>query len=421
MILGCFLDLIRRLAREEQGSVLPVMALSIPVIFGFAALAIDASRLYMIKNELQIAADAAAIGSVREIGTGRVDEVATELARVNLHEGPDGQTVTAEDVEVGTWNKDLRTFTPGGSAPNAVRVTARRTETNFLAGVLGQPEADVVAASIAIAAGAPTCILILHQAASDALAVKGSSYIEANECVVRNNSNSVGSTRVDGDARISAAQICLAGGVVGDPRRLTPAPEYCPPLADPLAALLPPSIGCTKSSYALEGGKETISPGIYCGGITVKNKGELTLNKGEYVIKDGVLRVSEAAKLLGSGVMFYFVGSSAGIVFENAGSIDLSGPTTGPYAGMLFFGDRGVAQSYSFKNAQDCKLNGVVYLPRGNVLLENAGWAESISGRLAVIVERMRMDNRSTLKVAAGADRKAPRAELAGPPARLAF
>ena len=51
----------------QRGSVAIIAALALPVMIGFAGLAIDAGQLYVIKTELQDAADACALAAAREL------------------------------------------------------------------------------------------------------------------------------------------------------------------------------------------------------------------------------------------------------------------------------------------------------------------------------------------------------------------
>lgn len=69
--------------RSQRGAVAIVFALSVPLLLGLAALAIDVSRLWVIRSELQAAADACALAAVSQLrgGAGTV----TTLARAEAH------------------------------------------------------------------------------------------------------------------------------------------------------------------------------------------------------------------------------------------------------------------------------------------------------------------------------------------------
>ena len=54
--------------KDERGFALVFLGLTIVVFLGFAALAVDIGYLYAARNELQNAADAAALAGARELG-----------------------------------------------------------------------------------------------------------------------------------------------------------------------------------------------------------------------------------------------------------------------------------------------------------------------------------------------------------------
>ncbi len=63
----------------ERGSVIIMTAISMVFLFLLVGLCIDVSRIYMVRAELQNAADAAALTAARELdaGTGGIDDAVT--------------------------------------------------------------------------------------------------------------------------------------------------------------------------------------------------------------------------------------------------------------------------------------------------------------------------------------------------------
>jgi Flp pilus assembly protein TadG len=156
--------------KNQQGIVAIIIA-SLTVVFaGLAALAIDLGHLYVVRNELQNAADAGALAGARFLydnnGTAvnvTANLTAYQAAIVNRSEkvpvdvhwsgGNDG------DIQRGHWSFTTRTFTPNDSLLpiglwetsteeldrnpnfiNAIRVRTRREDrpaASFLAGVFG--------------------------------------------------------------------------------------------------------------------------------------------------------------------------------------------------------------------------------------------------------------------------------------------
>jgi Flp pilus assembly protein TadG len=109
------------------------VAIALVVIIGFAALAIDIGYFYHTKNQLQGAADSAALaGAALLDGTNSLTQSnakleAVKFAGLNMASGSPVQLdpTNIDDVAVGSWVAN--TFTPNAPPINAVRVRARKT------------------------------------------------------------------------------------------------------------------------------------------------------------------------------------------------------------------------------------------------------------------------------------------------------
>ncbi len=155
---------------NQRGAVATLVAVSAILLLGLAALAIDISHLFVVRNELQNASDAGALAGARflynESGTSvnnGANQMAYSAAVANLSErvavdvhwnGGNGG-----DVQRGHWSFATRTFTPNDSLQpvalwdvtadeldrnpnfiNAVRVKTRRQDrpaASFLARIFG--------------------------------------------------------------------------------------------------------------------------------------------------------------------------------------------------------------------------------------------------------------------------------------------
>ena len=150
-----------RLTRAGRGSALVYVTASLVALMAFASLAVDLGRVYVVRSELQLAADAAARYGAAGLpsGTATAENNAITAAGDNKADGT-RVTITASDVEFGTWNSGTRTFSvltgAARSNANAVRVTARRTSANgggvplLFARVIGKTACNVTVSSTAI-------------------------------------------------------------------------------------------------------------------------------------------------------------------------------------------------------------------------------------------------------------------------------
>jgi hypothetical protein len=136
---------------------------------------------------------------------------------------------------------------------------------------------------------------------------------------------------------------------------------------DPLELRQPPKAGgCDFDGVEIDI-SQTIAPGHYCGGLKIKDGAEVTAEPGIYIISGGPLEVKNSASLKGDGVGFYFEDDAATFIFKNHAVVELSGPTSGPLAGLLFFENPSAKEGRDFLISSDevRKLIGTIYLPRG--------------------------------------------------------
>lgn len=155
----------RRLHRQ-RGGVAIWFALLLPVLLGFAALAVDLTRLHLVKVELQNAADAAAMGGARSLTDPGGDPFnwtaaeakALELAQQNVANGAPIQQAT---IETGYWNLQSRSWSdtaatgyfPAVRATIAISDAQNNGPLNLLfAPVLGIADRNVEASATAVIA-----------------------------------------------------------------------------------------------------------------------------------------------------------------------------------------------------------------------------------------------------------------------------
>jgi hypothetical protein len=145
---------------------------------------------------------------------------------------------------------------------------------------------------------------------------------------------------------------------------------YSVPQADPFASLPDPNISKGVKFNDKPQGKTTISPGTYTG---MDIQGNVTMKPGVYYIDGGSFSVGSQANVSGDGVTIIMTSSSAGTDATTIASADMNGgatvnltaPTSGTYAGVLFYQDRRALDSGSNKinGNSSSKLQGAIYFP----------------------------------------------------------
>jgi Flp pilus assembly protein TadG len=154
--------------RDRRGSMGLVVAMIIPAILGFGAMATATSYLYYRSTVLRQTVSAAALAGGTQLttyytsGTGSTSAVvsaAQTIASANTPQSSFGTVVPASDVVVGNWDPTTATFTSltsnGGDSPNAVQVTGLNTQANgnaipvFFGGLLGMSSMSLTKTAVA--------------------------------------------------------------------------------------------------------------------------------------------------------------------------------------------------------------------------------------------------------------------------------
>ncbi len=146
------------MGKEENGQLLLLFGLLMPVLIAGGALAFETGYVYMAKNQLQQAADAAVLAGIRDLVANDFDAARTQAVNIAQANSVAGSPIVldpAQDIEFGRWQNNV--FTPDSSTPNAMRVTARRSADSpggplplYFARIIGLETANVTASAIAM-------------------------------------------------------------------------------------------------------------------------------------------------------------------------------------------------------------------------------------------------------------------------------
>jgi hypothetical protein len=150
-----------------------------------------------------------------------------------------------------------------------------------------------------------------------------------------------------------------------------------------------------------------LSPGVYCGGLTITKNTTASLSPGVYVIKDGPLKVSGGGTLQGNNVGFYLKGNASVIDFSTDSTISLTAPKDGLLSGILFFEDRAAQAQREHKILSDNArtLLGTIYLPQGTLLVDANKPVSDKSAYTIIVARRMKLDDGPNLYLNTGYDK----------------
>ncbi|MBX3350054.1 MAG: pilus assembly protein [Nitrospira sp.] len=159
---------------NDHGAMAVMTAIFLVVLLTMAAAAIDVGHALVARNELQNAADAAALAGARTLGIAYEGMTPAEMATYTLTGGDQAAvvaaaqatsvlnkaaavdvSVNAADVSIGLWDSATHTFTATTAQPRAVNVVTHRDGSangpisTFLAGIIGMSTVNVSAVATA--------------------------------------------------------------------------------------------------------------------------------------------------------------------------------------------------------------------------------------------------------------------------------
>ena len=368
-------------------------AIAMPMIIGAVGIAVDYSLANQTRSKMQAVADAAALSAAREFQMARADPAKISAVAKNF--------VRAELADVAVDTKiDPRAL--------SVQVQLTRDVEPTISKVVWQGKIHLqVAATASMSGGMPLCLLALDQKAKGTVTLRKNARLTAPGCVVNSNSKNPSGLMSMDDAVLQAGVICSAGGKVKT-KNSNYAPEPltdCPILPDPLATRQgPTNFTCNHKGKIVEGGAVTLAPGVYCGGLVIRNA-QVTLSPGIFIVKDGPLIVDGNAYLRGSNVALYMKGPGANLNFGVATTIDLTAPKDGPLTGILIFDDPtgASAPELSGKHPKVDKsprehqilsdnartLLGTIYMPKGRLIVDATRPIADKSAYTVLVVQQL--------------------------------
>jgi Putative Flp pilus-assembly TadE/G-like len=418
----------RRFGLDDCGSV-AAMLVAVPVIAGAVAIGVETGGLYRIKRQMQSAADAAALaGSVDSINNKTSSITADALYEAQRNGFTDGVNGVAVAVH-----------SPPQSGPNvgtqgAVEVIITKTQTFSLGAMVmswvnrsngGYANSGFTMRARSVAAqGSNTATSTNTQTASNTTAEgciialtpnneQGISITSFNnfgsDCSIMSNGTATGTGSSASITMSSFNNATLASGDPSNPARIWTRGTFSKSsyngfsadsilenqtssIVDPYSSLGVPSPGaCTYTNYVEAQTSVTLSPGTYCGGLSLNQKDNVYFTPGTYYIANGDLviqtKLNVSCPLCGTsngvttGVTFVLtqttgnISDIGGVSITSENNVTLNAPSTGTYAGVLFYQDRSVAAGsmlstskiFTIASLNNATLGGAVYIPQNRI------------------------------------------------------
>lgn len=353
-------------SRGERGQVLPLVALCLAVIMGFAGMAVDVGYLEYTQRQQQSATDAAAIGGAQQFvysgcGSSAGTTAAQKDATTNGYT-TGGNTTVAVSIPPST----------GSYAGNncAVQVQITSPHATFFTQLFGYSGGmNETTQAVATIKGSPDCVIMLQPGQNNNF---HGANLTAPNC----------SIQLNGSADFNAATIDAAGIFEGDysgsnnsgtftgasPVASLPVADPCPEIAG--CAYLtnnPPTTSPCTSTYS---GSGPLTPGCYdnlnLNGATVT----LQPSSTQPYVFEGSLNMN-MANITGNGVTIY-IAAGASTNFNKTSSLNLSPPTTGDYTGVTIYQVPGNSNGLNL-NSGSSNIQGLFYAPSASLNYNSSG------------------------------------------------
>ena len=309
--------------QRESGQVLVLFVLSLVVILSVGALLLDGASALVTRRRMQNAGDAAALAAANTIQASGSSHVCSNVSS-NPPGAPRADIVAAVTASLATnwpnFNPANVTVTcPTGWENQAVRVDLQGYSASYLGNAIGFAAPRVATTSVAVngqVIGSNYSVVLLDPSNASwpngrrgcpAFLISGGPTIQFDGSVMINSACTAGNGGALA-ANGSSASVTFAagktlnmvGGYALGPLTITPAPVTgMTAIEDPLLTLEP--IGwasmTVRSSSRLVLNNETrvLEPGVYTGGIQLRNSSIALLRPGIYVFDGGGLDVGAQA------------------------------------------------------------------------------------------------------------------------------
>lgn len=334
--------------------------LAIPLLISVGT-AIDYGNMVRIKGELQSALDAATMQIALDVSSGKTDSELETFGNNVMLANLDSYVGAGDNQPALTYN-GLTTEADGAQAVSA------SAQYNYQLLIIGSvnPIASLslpisVKSKVRWASAGEACVLALSGSASRAIDVTGSADIDMDGCLLVSKSSDEESIYVGGSASIHAECAEAAGTISatdGFTVDCTKTKEKSTTPADKFASYAAPSKPMSLSGNPTK--KDTsLSPGRY---KNLTLDGTKNLAAGTYYI-EGSLSIT--GDVSGAGVLFFM--ADGDVKVNGNASLDLSGPTSGLYQGMVFVAAQDNDNPMTFNGTGTTNVDGIIYSAKGEV------------------------------------------------------
>lgn len=370
-----------RFRQDESGGFAVITAISAPILIGAAALGAEVGYGYMKHNDLQSAAQIAAISAANAVkydstdGTAEAYAVAAAMGKVN---SVDGMTVTVNSPPASGAYKGVA---------GDIEVIIQKQQQPLLEALFHDTTYNIIGRSVARAGTKATtggtgngCVVALASGDVTGLTVTGTGTVNISGCDVYVDAswtkNNKGAVDVSSNkASLTVENLNVVGTVNGNGVNGN-VNTGVKPLGDPYADVpFPSKTGCDYSWGSIPSTVKAVGPvTTICGGMSVTNAATSVVfdtsalgpDGGVFLFQDtwGLTVQGGSVTSIG-GVTLAF--ANGGYPKFTGGTVSITAPTSGTYAGLAIMADRNNTSTFTLNGGSQQTITGAIYIPAGTV------------------------------------------------------
>jgi len=353
----------------QRGAILPLVAICLAVLMGFAGMAVDVGYLQYQQRQQQNATDAAAIGGAQTLAFSNCGNSGAATTAAQSDSASNG-FANAGNVTVMVQNPPLSGPLANNNCAVMVTVNNSHTQTFFsklFGWANGMPE--TTSAAGLVTTNANGCVYLLDPAGSPNF---NGAKISAPGCGILMNGSPVFHGGTIDFSYIGYASSLTDHGtnyVEASPTSMLAVADPCREISgcSYLTNNPPTASGC--APLVVTG--PTVNPGCYS---SISGNGSFTMNPGLYVFTGS--NSLNGANITGTGVTLYVTSTGTGLDFHGT-KVNLTACTTsctnGAVANVLYYQVPANASSLDISGPAGVYA-GLIYAPKSNVTVNgNAG------------------------------------------------
>jgi hypothetical protein len=395
-----FAVLARRFRKADEGAVSILVAGMLVVLLGMTGLAVEVGLALFKRQQQQTVADAAAYSGA--LALAKPESLAAATGEAKATAANAGYADGVNSIVVTVNSPPVVSVAQAGNA-SALEVVIQQPLTMSLANLVnswygaGPINWTVQASSVATAGGSTPCALQLGASANPGVTIANGATVTLDNCGlsvcsaggtalsmsggtkinltdISGNFSTIQNVSVTGQASVTGGSTINGAGSCSLPSCKQSQPICQATLNPYYARTFPTKTG--KTLAATQNTSTTLSAGQWTNGVSFGGGAKITLSAGVYFVDNGTFTVGGGATVTsgpgGVTIVLAATGSSySNVSIANGGAVTLTAPTTGPTAGIAFFGDPVVSGNNqgteTFTGGAVINITGAIYFPQQTV------------------------------------------------------